>query len=157
MSKPRGQWTAPRKVLFDFTEKMEAAGFPSFLGDEQPDFGRALKKPWCELWFSDGAYKEYENSEYPVQINDVVECYLIAPKSSTQDGWEWLDTCDTALNSLVRIPLDSERNEFLKWDNETIGIDRTSPLKRWDGSLENSAMYRVALISLPIEFYRHYP
>jgi hypothetical protein len=156
MATPRSQWSPPRKVLADFIAKMEAAGYPSFAVEDQPALGRDLKTAWCELKLSQGLYLEYENTEYPVEIKDVVLCYVAQPKGVNNTQMDWIDTCHHALNSLVQNTPGRSHEKYIKWDGAEVSIDRVSPLENYDGTLIDSALHRVARIELPVEFLSTY-
>jgi hypothetical protein len=147
--------SAERYVAQYFVDRMNAAGYDARLGYDVPDFGRKVgtdNKVQCEIWLSTGIYKEWENNEYPVEVEDTIECYIYLFKGSSHVAGDWYDACSTAIRALTRNTENRTKKDKLWWDNKEVKIDRTSPLKRWDGMTETSSGFLVALIELPIEF-----
>lgn len=149
--------TAPRIVLNYFRAKMLAAGYEVRFGYQEPEFGTYPRdKTIILLFLTDASHNTWENSEYPIEIQDNLEAYVIRNANNEREG-EWYDDVHNALEALVHNPQDRDGAQYLWWEHQSIREDRMSPLKRWNNNTSYSDGFLVARIDVPITYYRHIP
>lgn len=144
---------ANKKVILYFRDRLRASGYDAKLGYNVPDFAKAPKdKVAIELWLSNGESQMWENTQNPLEVSALIECYVYKVRVPADDDGQWYDDVEEVLNSIADNPQERDQAGKVWWDNRIIPVDFVSPLKRWNNSSEYAAGFLCARIDLPIKF-----
>lgn len=144
---------ANKTVILYFRDRLIAAGYPSKLGYNVPDFAKDPKnKVNCELWLSNGESQMWENTETPIESGALVECYIYRTRKPADSDGQWYEDVENVLNALADNKQERDRKGEIWWDSRIIPVDFVSPLKRWNNSSEYAAKFLCARIDLEVNF-----
>lgn len=149
-----------RVVLQYFVDKMAAAGYSSDIGYSVPDLARSKQKnnkPRCELWLSGGSATISANGRLPHEKKETVELYVFRAVNSSEDAAKWYDDCHEALNAFVDNDPERANISWLGWESTEVSIDRHSPLRRWDNSVDYGPGWFCVRFDLQVDYLTTIP